>query len=90
MMLTPFLACAYMTAAATNGAALAMFGNKEAGVVLVVTGLCFHVGMSVARTRVGPVRDRYYLPGRVRAMSIMQGSVGVVQLLAGGVMLMLA
>ena len=80
LMLTPFLACSYLTVAVIDLAAAALFRGKEAGVVLLSTGAVFHLCMSVARLNMGSVRDRYYRPGMVFPASVLQGTIGALSI----------
>lgn len=49
--LAPFAGMAYLTCAATCGAAALLFDGKPAAIVLLLFGLIFNVGMAVIRVK---------------------------------------
>ena len=72
--LTPFAAMAYLTCAATCGAAALLFDGKPAAIVLLLFGLIFNVGMALIRVYF--VNPEFYKDDAAYNASIVQGALG--------------
>ena len=77
--LAPFAGMAYLTCAATCGAAALLFDGKPAAIVLLLFGLIFNVGMAVIRVKF--VNPEFYKGiagerGAAANAGIVQGTLG--------------
>ncbi|KAJ1476085.1 hypothetical protein T484DRAFT_1966627 [Baffinella frigidus] len=79
-MIIPFTGCAYLAVGSTNLLAAALFGNKEAGVTLGLTGLWCHLAMAVARLQLPRDVTEVYTPGAISKVNKTQFGLGALSL----------
>lgn len=75
-LLAPFMGCAYLAVSTINLAAALLFGAFESACVLGLSGVCFHIGMGVARLQMPAVLATHYLPGKQASLSYTQFAAG--------------
>lgn len=83
-LLYPFMGCAYLTIAILNALAGLLFAPFEASIVLLVTGMVFHMGSSVTRMTMPFSRAAYYQPGKCESMSLFQSATGMLDVVGAG------
>ena len=74
----PFLGISYITVGIFNFLASLAFAFNEACYILIASGIFFHIGMSIVRSRLDIQASNLYKPGTIYRINLIQRGIGVV------------